>query len=417
MNNNTKINSLDIAIIGMAGRFPQAKNVDEFWQNLQDGVESIAVLSEEELIAAGVDETTINNPNHVKSASVLEDIDKFDAGFFGFSPREAEQIDPQNRLFLECACSALENAGYNPETDEGLIGIYAGASPNSYVANNILPHNWVSNTEVFAFSPSNYQGFLTTNVSYKLNLKGPSLSVQTFCSTSLVAVHLACQSLLSDECDMVLAGGVSINSNPKTGYIAEEGSILSPDGHCRSFDADAQGTIFGSGVGIVVLKRLEDAIADNDCIHAVIKGSAINNDGSLKASYTAPSVDGQADVIIEGLAAAGVEAETISYIEAHGTGTNLGDPIEIAALTEAFNTPKKEYCAIGSVKSNMGHLDAAAGIAGLIKTVLALKHKQIPPSLHFETPNPKIDFANSPFYVNTKLTDWETQIIFPVVLV
>jgi acyl transferase domain-containing protein/acyl carrier protein len=399
---------LDIALVGMSGRFPGANNIDEFWHNLQNGVESISFLSNHDLIDSNIEETVLNDPNYIKAAPVLEDIESFDARFFGFSPREAEMIDPQHRLFMECAWSALENAGYDSEIYKGLIGVYAGTSTNTYFFHNIYHNsNLINISNKYALN----KDFLTTNISYKLNLKGPSVGIQTYCSTSLVAVHLACKSLLDEECDMALAGGVTITVPQKSGYFYESAGILSPDGHCRAFDAKAQGTIFGSGLGIVVLKRLKDAIADGDFIHAVIKGSAINNDGSLKVSYTAPSVDGQAEVVVEALANAGIDADDISYIETHGTGTASGDPVEIAALTKAFRafTQKNGFCAIASVKPNIGHLDTAAGIASLIKTVLALKYKKIPPSLHFEVPNPQIDFANSPFYVNTKLTEWKAN--------
>ncbi|MEH1848663.1 MAG: SDR family NAD(P)-dependent oxidoreductase [Nostoc sp.] len=397
-----------IAIIGMAGRFPGAKSIAEFWQNLHSGVESIAVFVNEELITAGVESALLNKPNYVKTGAVLEDIEMFDAAFFGYNPKEAEITDPQHRLFLECAWEALENAGYDSRRCESRIGVYAGASLNNYLSFN-LDHDQIGSANSFQKLIGNDKDFLTTRVSYKLNLSGPSVTIQTACSTSLVAISLACQSLLNYQCDLTLAGGVSIRIPQKTGYLYQEGGILSPDGHCRAFDAKARGTVIGNGVGVVVLKRLADAIADNDHIYAVIKGSAINNDGSSKVGYTAPSVNGQAEAITEAMMLASVEPETISYIEAHGTGTALGDPIEISALTNVFraSTQKKGFCAIGSVKTNIGHLDAAAGVTGLIKTVLALHHKLIPPSLNFEQPNPEIDFANSPFYVNTKLTQWE----------
>ncbi|MGI2908927.1 SDR family oxidoreductase [Tolypothrix sp. VBCCA 56010] len=401
-----------IAIIGMAGRFPGAKNVDEFWQNLRDGVESISFFTDEELEASGIDPALLNDQNYVKANALLSDVEMFDASFFGFTPKEAEVMDPQHRLFLECAWEVLENAGYNSQTYNGQIGVYAGAGLNTYLLHNLVSNRdqieSVGNYQIFI---SNDKDFVPTRVSYKLNLKGPSVNVSTACSTSLVAVQMGCQSLLNYQCDMVIAGGVSICLTQKAGYLYQEGMIFSPDGHCRAFDAQAQGTVSGNGVGIVLLKRLSDALADGDCIHAIIKGSAINNDGSSKVGYTAPSVEGQSAVISEAQAIAGIETETITYIEAHGTGTVLGDPIEIAALTQAFRgtTQKKGFCAIGSVKTNVGHLDAAAGVTGLIKTVLALKHKLLPPTLHFEKPNPKIDFANSPFYVNTTLREWKTD--------
>lgn len=398
----------EIAIIGMAGRFPGAKNIAEFWQNLSSGVESISYFTDEELTAAGINSSFINDKNYVKSGCILEDIELFDAAFFDINPKEAETTDPQQRLFLECAYTALENAGYDSIRCKERIGVYAGASHNNYLSFD-LNKDSVGSVTCYQTSIGNDKDYLATRVSYKLNLTGPSLTIQTACSTSLVSITLACQSLLNYQCDMALAGGVSIHIPQKTGYLHEPGGTLSPDGHCYAFDAKAQGITIGNGLGVVVLKRLSEAVADGDYIHAVIKGAAINNDGAAKVGFTAPSVDGQADAIAEAMILAEVEPDTISYIETHGTGTTLGDPIEIAALTKVFraHTEQKGFCAIGSVKTNIGHLDAAAGVAGLIKTVLALKHQQIPPSLNFEQPNPKIDFANSPFYVNTKLTQWK----------
>ena len=407
-----EINDLDIAIIGLSGRFPQAKDIDSFWQNLKDGVESISIFSDRELLDSGISSELLKNPNYIRSQAVLSDVEMFDATFFGISAKEAEQIDPQQRLFLESAWEVMESSGYDPEKYGGSIGIYAGIGLNRYLLNNILLNPDLQNSvNSYQLMLSSDKDFLPTRVSYKLNLRGPAVNVQTACSTSLVAVHLACQSLINGECDMALAGGVSISVPQKIGYFYTEGMINSPDGHCRAFDARAKGTVKGNGLGIVVLKLLEDAIADRDTIHAIIKGSAINNDGSLKVGYTAPSTEGQATVIAHAQAVAEVDAESITYIEAHGTGTTLGDPIEIAALTKAFrqSTQKKQFCAIGSLKTNMGHLNTAAGVGGLIKTVLALKHKLIPPSLHFEEPSPKIDFANSPFYVNTSLSEWKSN--------
>ncbi|MBD2453049.1 acyltransferase domain-containing protein [Nostoc sp. FACHB-87] len=408
---STSLNGSEIAIIGLSGRFPGAKDIDEFWQNLQQGKETIAFFTDEELLAAGINSSLLNDPNYVKAQAILEDAEYFDAEFFGFNPREATITDPQHRVFLECAWSALENAGYDSQNYPGAIGVYAGSGMNTYLLNIYLNQNIIGAVDPQQLMLAGNKDFLTTRVSYKLNLEGPSYAVQTACSTSLVAVHLACQSLLNGECDMALAGGVAINADRKAGYLYTEGGILSPDGHCRAFDADAQGSVGGEGVGIVVLKRLEDALSDRDTIHAIIKGSAINNDGAFKVSYTAPRIDTQAKVIKTAQIVAEVEAETITYIETHGTATALGDPIEMAALTQAFrsSTQKTNFCAIGSVKTNVGHLDTAAGVTGLIKTVLALKHKQIPPSLHYSAPNPEIDFANSPFYVNTKLTEWQTN--------
>jgi|GEM_PF-166635 len=407
MSNEREIRSSDIAVIGMNCRVPGAKNPEEFWENLKAGRESVVFFCDQELRAAGVPEETLDDPHYVKARATLDNIDLFDAAFFGFSPREAESLDPQHRLFLECAWELLERAGHGAPGAEDLIGVYAGIGTNNYVA-GVLSHDGLAESlGRFSISMANDKDFLATNVSYKLNLRGPSVTVQTACSTSLVAVHAACQSIFSGECDMALAGGVSMDVPQKGGYLHKEGDILSPDGHCRAFDARAQGTVPGSGVGVVLLKRLEDAVADGDYMHAVIRGSAINNDGSSKVGYTAPSIEGQARVIRAAQALAEVEAESISYVEAHGTGTSIGDPIEIAALTEAFrsSTEKKRFCAIGSVKTNLGHLNTAAGVVGLIKTILALEHRQIPPSLHFDEPNPKIDF-DGPVYVNRKLQDW-----------
>ena len=414
MNNRELDNSLKgIAVIGMVGRFPGAKNVNEFWQNLCDGRESISFYTDEEVAAAGVDPAWLRDPNYVKAGAVLSDIEMFDASFFDISPREAEVMDPQHRLFLECAWEALENAGYNPGSDKLWTGVYAGSNLSTYFHNNLrsnydLINSLSTQMQIFV---GNDKDYVPTRVSYKLNLKGPSINVNTACSTSLVAVHLACRGLLNYECDLALAGGITITVPHKAGYLYQKEGIASPDGHCRAFDARARGTIMGSGVGIVVLKRLKDALADGDCIYAAIKGSAINNDGSGKVGFTAPSVVGQAKVVAEAQVIAGVEPETLTYLETHGTGTALGDPIEISALKKVFDasTQKKGFCAIGSVKTNVGHLNAASGVTGLIKTVLALKHKQIPPSLHFEQPNREIDFDNSPFYVNTKLCEWRTN--------
>ncbi|BAY84414.1 putative beta-ketoacyl synthase [Calothrix parasitica NIES-267] len=399
-----------IAIVGMAGRFPKAKNVEQFWDNLCEGRECISLFSDEDLVAAGIDEAVLRDENYVKAGAILEDIDMFDSRFFDFSPREAQIMDPQHRVFLECAWEALENAGYDSENYEGLTGVYAGGNLSSYLFSNLLSNPDIDKFLSWQFlATGNDKDYIPTRASYKLNLKGPSLNVSTACSTSLVAVHLASEGLLSYQCDMALAGGISIQVPHQTGYFYQQEGIVSPDGHCRAFDAKGQGTVLGNGAGVVVLKRLEDAVADGDRIYAVIKGSAVNNDGSAKVGYTAPSMDGQAEVIADAQNFAGFEPETISYVEAHGTGTALGDPIEIRALKKAFGSTsdKKHFCAIGSVKTNVGHLNTAAGITGLIKTVLALKNKKIPPSLHFEKANPEIDFDNSPFYVNTKLSSWE----------
>ncbi len=407
------ISDSDIAIIGMSCRWPGANNSEAFWQRLIDGVEMVSFFSDEELLMAGVAPSVLENPNYVKAGTVLDGVEQFDAAFFGVSAREAEILDPQHRWFLMEAVHALETAGYYSDREKALIGVYAGADANTYLPNNLYGNRDFWNAaDKLQVLIGNEKDYLSTRVSYKLNLKGPSVGVQTACSTSLVAVHLACQGLLMGDCDIALAGGVTIHLPQHTGYWYQEGSIFSPDGHCRTFDAKARGTVDGKGLGIVVLKRLADALADGDYIHAVVKGSAINNDGSAdKVGYTAPSVRGQSTVITEALAMANVSAETITYVETHGTGTRLGDPIEMAALTQAFRaqTPKTGFCAVGSVKTNMGHAQAAAGVASLIKTVLALEHRLLPPSLHFEQPNPEIDFANSPFVVNTTLSEWNPK--------
>ena len=402
-------NEFDVAVVGISGRFPGARDVFEFWHNLANGVESITRFSNEELLASGVSSSYVNNRSYVKAAPILTDPDLFDAPFFGFSPTEAKTMDPQHRILLELAYEALENAGYDSNRYQGRVGVFTGAAMNTYfmhtAQNSRFAEDYIPTLIV------NDKDFLSTRISYKLNLKGPSVTVQTACSTSLVAVHLARQSLLSEETDMALAGAISVRVPHHAGYFYDAGGVVSPDGHVRAFDARANGTVFGSGGGILVLKRLADALANGDTIHAVITGSAVNNDGSEKAGYTAPSVNGQADAVVEALANAGVTSDSISYIEAHGSGTPAGDPIEIKALTKAFRTAsvRSGYCAIGSVKTNVGHLDAAAGVAGIIKTVLALEHRQLPPSLHFNDANPEIDFLATPFYVNTELREWTSD--------
>ena len=398
-----------IAIIGMAGRFPKAGNIEAFWENMRQGRECISAFADEELETAGI-EFPKRNQKAIKARGLLEDADKFDAAFFGVNPREAQIMDPQHRLFLECAWEALDDAGYDSDREEGLIGVFAGSTINTYFITNLLANaDLLETVSAYQLLLGNDKDFFTTRVSYKLNLRGPSMAIQTACSTSLVAVCVACQNLLTYQCDMALAGGVAVTFPQKHNHLYQEGGIASPDGHCRAFDAKAQGTVPGEGVGIVVLKRLSEALADGDQIYAVIKGFGLNNDGGAKAGYTAPSEIGQSEAIAMAMAMAGFEPDTIGYIEAHGTGTPLGDPIEIAGLTRAFRggTDAKNFCAIGSVKTSIGHLDVAAGIAGLINATLALHHKMLPPSLYFETPNPEIDFANSPFYVNTRPTPWK----------
>jgi len=407
INEENNLSGLEIAVIGMAGKFPGANNIDEFWENLKNSGEMISFISDDEAQEAGITRESLDDSAYVKAkGGVFEGKEFFDAPLFGYTPLEAEIMDPQTRKLHEGVWEALENAGYNPEIYDGLIGLYAGASTNFYWEGLTVMSGKRSELGHFAAAHLTGREFLTTIVSYKLNLKGPSFTVLTACSTSLVAIHLACQALLNGESHIALAGGVSIETSNNGGYRYQEGMILSMDGHCRAFDARANGTVMGNGIGVVVLKPLEDAIADNDYIHAVIKGTAINNDGLRKGGYSAPSIEGQAEVIRAALQVAEVEPQTIGYIETHGTGTQLGDPIEMEALKMAYGPLKPGTCAIGSVKTNIGHLDAAAGAAGFIKTVLCLKHQTIPPSLHFETPNPKIDFKNSPFYVNTKLSEW-----------
>ena len=406
-----------IAIVGMAGKFPGAPNLAAYWENLRNGVESITHFSEHELEVAP---SISRNPQYVRARGIMADVDLFDAEFFGINPREAEYTDPQHRLLLETAWEALENAGYDSERFTGSIGVFAGCSLNTYLLHNLSSNpdflqEYLSFQQMGAH-PSmlgNDKDFIATRISYKLNLRGPSIAVQCACSTSLVAVAQACQNLLAYQCDLALAGGVSVTFPQKRGYVAEEGSLVSGDGRCRPFDVAAGGTIFGDGVGLVVLKRADEAMRDGDNILAVIRGFAVNNDGSTKVSYMAPSVDGQAEAIATAQALAGIDVATIRYVEAHGTGTSLGDPIEVAALTKAFKagtdgagTNAKQFCALSAVKGNIGHLEAASGVAGLIKVVLALTHGEIPPTLHFTGPNPRIDFADSPFYVCARLQPW-----------
>lgn len=397
----------DIAVIGMACRFPGAPDPAAFWRNLRDGVESITFFTDEELLEAGIDAGLLSDPRYVKANSIVPDADRFDAEFFSFSPRDAEILDPQHRLLLECSWESLESAGYDPLTYAGHVGVFAGCGANSYILNNLYPNKDLLGTvDNFQLLLANDKDYLSTRISYKLNLTGPSLSVQTACSTSLVAVSLACRSLIEGHCDMALAGGATLSFPQQRGYLHKEGMIFSSDGHCRAFDADADGMVGGNGAGAVLLKPLDAALADGDNIVAVIKGSALNNDGANKIGYTAPSEAGQARVIEQALATYGIEPESIGYVETHGTGTALGDPIEIAALARVHAGRGPASCVIGSVKTNMGHLDAAAGIAGFMKAALCLQHGQIPPSLHYHRPNPRIDFASTPFHVATELQDW-----------
>jgi acyl transferase domain-containing protein len=401
-----------IAIIGMAGRFPGAADLDEFWRNVRDGVESLTDFSDEELDAAGVPAALRADPNYVRKGTVLQGADEFDAGFFGLSPREAQVLDPQHRIFLECAWEALEHAGYGGVGSRQTVGVYAGAGMNTYLLTQVMRNSALAEAVGgYQLMLGNDKDFLCTRVSYKLDLRGPSMAIQTACSTSLVAVEVACRALQSGECDMALAGGVSVMFPQRAGYRYQEGMILSPDGHCRPFDAEARGTRAGAGAGIVVLKRLADALEDDDTIYAVIRGIAVNNDGAAKAGYTAPSVDGQVEVIAMAQAMAGVEARSVSYVEAHGTATPLGDPIEIAALTQVFQASTLDvgFCRLGSLKANLGHLDAAAGVAGLIKTVLALRHRTLPPLLNYRTPNPQLNLERSPFLASSESAAWSNE--------
>jgi acyl transferase domain-containing protein len=406
-----------VAIIGMAGRFPGAQSVAEFWRNQLNGVEAISHFRVDELEVPNAEELS-KDPNYVRARSILEDVGLFDAEFFGILPREAELMDPQQRLFLESCWQAFEDAGYDPATYPGPVGVYAGSSQSTYFLTRLCTSpgfisKYSGGYQVGSYPEmmGNNPDFLCTRVSYKLNLRGPSFTMVSGCSTSLMAVTQACQSLLTYQSDMALAGGSSITFPQKRGSYYQDGGMVSPDGHCRTFSADAQGTVFGSGVAVVLLKRLEDAVRDGDQIYAVIRGFAANNDGSAKVGYTAPSVEGQAQVIALAHEAAGVNPETIGYIEAHGTGTPLGDPIELAALTQAFHahTKNKEFCAIGTAKTNVGHLDIAAGVTGLIHAAHIVRHGVFPPTLHFNAPNPKFDLQHSPFYVNSKLKEWKAQ--------
>lgn len=404
-----RFSGFEIAVVGLACRFPGANNPDKFWQNLKNGVESIRRFSPQELIDLGQDPKVVAQSNFVAAHGAVDDYNMFDYRLFGFTPREAGVMDPQQRLFLELCWEGLENAGYAPKSMQVPVGVFAGTSANTYLESNVRKNKKVlAAISEFQANVLNQNDFLSTRASYKLGLSGPSFTVQSACSTSLVASHLACQQLIAGACDVAIAGGVSITLPENWGYQYQEGMIYSPDGHCHAFDAEANGTLKGDGGGVVVLKRLADALEDGDHIEAIILGSASNNDAQAKVGYTAPGLDGQVEVIQTAMLMADVTSDTITNIECHGTGTPMGDPIEIAALTKAFGEDVKTHsCAVGSVKTNIGHLDAGAGVAGLIKTVLALKHKTLPPSLNYEKPNPIIEFDKTPFYVNHKCTPWE----------
>lgn len=406
---NSHEENYDIAIVGMAGRFPGASDLDKFWRNLRGGVESISHFTEEELLDSGFPLEVIRHPDFVSAKGVLDDADMFDAGFFGISPREAELMDPQHRLLMECAWQALEDAGYDSERYDGRIAVFTSTGLNTYLPFNICSHPGLAlKVGGFHLSICNDKDFVATRIAYAMNLKGAGVNISTACSSSLVSLHFACQHLLTHQSDMALVGAVTVHFPQKVGHVYEAGAAYSPDGHCRPFDATPSGLIDGSGVATVVLKRLDDALADGDTIHALVKGTAVNNDGRLKVGYTAPSVEGQAAVISEALEIAGVDPDTISYVEAHGTATPLGDPIEVEGLTQAFrkSTRRTGYCGLGSVKSNIGHVDTAAGLAGLMKIVLGMRHGQLAPSIHFQLPNPKLRLEESPFYVVGQLKEW-----------
>src|SRR5581483_211877 len=403
-----------IAIIGMSGRFPGANDVGAFWQNLVAGKDSITRFSDEELAAAGYDPKALRAlPGYVAARGVIEKPEWFDRVFFGIPPKEAETLDPQHRVFLEICWEALEDAACDPVRFAGLIGVFAGMSNNTYFPFFVRQRrDLLDALGIVAATIANEKDFLTTRLSYKLNLRGPALNIQTACSSSLVAVCVACQNLLTHQCDIALAGGASITVPQTRGYFYQDGGMTSHDGNCRPFDARASGTVFSSGAGVVVLKRLADALADGDRIYATIRGHALNNDGSKKVSFAAPGVEGQAEVIALAQAVADVSPETISYVEAHGTATPLGDPIEIAGLTQVFSetTDAKQFCALGSVKGNIGHCDASSGITSLIKTALALHHEKIPPSINCDQLNPELHLEETPFFINTKLRDWPRDI-------
>lgn len=406
-------NNLDgIAIIGISTRFPKAENVNQFWDNLVKGIDCVEKFSEDSLRAAGVADAVLSDSKFVPRGGRISDAEMFDASFFGYSPREACLMDPQHRIFLECGWGAIEDSGYDVSRLDCSVGVFASCGMNHYLIHNILANPSIAaKSNEIQLIIGNDKDFLTTRLSYKLNLRGPSYVIQTACSSSLVAVHVACQNLLTYQCDMALAGGVFLQIPWWNGYLLTDGDIRSSDGTCRPFDKDANGTVFGEGVGIVVLKRLQEALKDHDHIYAIIKGSAVNNDGAVKAGFTAPSIDAQSEVIVRALQSAGINASEISYIETHGTGTQIGDPIEIAALTRAFKhfTNKTNFCALGAVKASIGHLDNAAGIAGLIKTALALYHKKIPPTINFKVPNPLLKLEETPFFINDNLINWEVK--------
>lgn len=402
----------DIAIIGMAGRFPGADNVQEFWENIENKVESISFFTDDDLTRAGVSPSLLANKNYIRAKGCLNNASLFDAKFFNFAEYEAKILDPQFRLLLQTAWEALEDAAYTPGSASENIGVFAGSSiAGSYYINNLMSNDNIrSQSQDMALLTHNAQDFLTTMLAYKLNLTGPCITVQTACSTSLVAICTACEYLVNSKCDIALAGGASVTTPLNSGYLYQKGMIGSSDGHCRAFDAEANGTVPGNGLGLVVLKKLDRALADHDHIHAVIKGFAINNDGNNKMGFTSPSIEGQQKVVQAALDMARIDLSQLSYIEAHATGTRLGDPIEAAALVDVFKSSNQSKAqnpiALGTLKPNIGHLDIASGVAGVIKTALALKHKTLPPTINFERLNPEIDFSDTPFYINKIKKEW-----------
>lgn len=415
MKKQTVFHNNDIAIIGMAGRFPGASNIKHFWNNILNKTESISFFNDSELINAGICADILHNKDYIKAKGVLSGASLFDASFFNLTKYEAETLDPQHRIFLEVAWEALENASYTTENESIKIGVFAGSTNrNTYYINNLLKFakNRIQNDD-FGIFTRNSSDFLATLVAYKLNLTGPCLNIQTACSTSLVAICQACENLLNNRCDIALAGGVTITVPLKSGYIYRPGMMLSSDGHCRTFDEKADGTVVGNGVGILVLKRLQDAEKDKDFIHAIIKGFSVNNDGQNKIGFHAPSISGQQKVIQDAIKRANIDPSMISYIETHGTGTQLGDAVEIKSLTNVFNNPQnkisKKSIALGAVKPNIGHLDVAAGVVGCIKAIEALKFRILPPNIHYKQPNPSLNLATTPFYINTEATPWHTS--------
>ncbi|MGE7625287.1 type I polyketide synthase [Viridibacillus sp. NPDC096237] len=400
----SKVEATDIAIIGMSGKFPGAKNIAEFWANMKNGIDSRQEFRDDDLKKNGIGEEQINHPEYKKVGMILDEIEKFDAEFFNFTPYEAKVTDPQHRIFLECVWEALEEAGYAPSKYQGKIGLFGSTSMSSYLINNIIPNEKIDSEGVnYPILIGNDKDFLSTRIAYKLNLTGPSITIQTACSSSLVATHYGVQSILNGECDIAIAGGVSVSVPQTSGYLYKEGGILSRDGRCRPFDQNASGTIKGNGCGVVVLKSLSEAIKDKDHIYSVIKSTAINNDGSNKVGFTAPSIKGQESVIDEALYLADIESHEVGYIEAHGTGTSLGDPIEIQALNKVYGGNIDKHCAIGSVKANIGHTDAAAGVIGVIKTALSLKHQMVVPTPNFGKENENLYLEQTPFYIADKL--------------